>query len=81
MFVWKSLISSLDSCNLSSKNKVYMFWLFYSLIHYERFTFITTLQALRVRAFSHRHIYWIHVSCRTNKRKNRYQVIHFLQKK
>lgn len=25
--------------------------------------------------------YWIHVSCRTNKSKNRHQVIHFLQKK
>ena len=25
--------------------------------------------------------YWIHVSCRANKRKNRHQVIHFLQKK
>ena len=60
-----------------------MFWLFYSLFLYnnERFTFITTLQALRVRAFSHRHIYWIHVSCRQNKCKNRHQVIHFLQKK
>lgn len=25
--------------------------------------------------------YWIHVSCRANKRKNRHQVIHFMQKK
>ena len=25
--------------------------------------------------------YWLHVSCRQNKRKNRHQVIHFLQKK
>ena len=25
--------------------------------------------------------YWIHVSCRANKSKNRHQVIHFLQKK
>ena len=34
-----------------------------------------------IKETTDRRIYWIHVSCRANKRKNRHQVIHFLQKK
>ena len=33
-----------------------------------------------IKETTDRHTYWIHVSCRQNKRKNRHQVIHFLQK-
>ena len=34
-----------------------------------------------IKETTDRRIYWIHVSCRANKSKNRHQVIHFLQKK
>ena len=33
-----------------------------------------------IKETTDRRIYWIHVSCRKNKSKNRHQVIHFLQK-
>ena len=33
-----------------------------------------------IKETADRRIYWIHVSCRANKSKNRHQVIHFLQK-
>ena len=33
-----------------------------------------------IKETTDRRIYWIHVSCRANKRKNRHQVIHFMQK-
>ena len=33
-----------------------------------------------IKETSDRRIYWIHVSCRSNKSKNRHQVIHFMQK-
>ena len=33
-----------------------------------------------IKETTDRRIYWIHVSCRANKSKNRHQVIHFMQK-
>ena len=33
-----------------------------------------------IKETTDRRIFWIHVSCRANKRKNRHQVIHFMQK-
>ena len=33
-----------------------------------------------IKETADRRIYWIHVSCRANKSKNRHQVIHFMQK-
>ena len=33
-----------------------------------------------IKETSDRRIYWIHVSCRANKNRNRHQVIHFMQK-
>ena len=33
-----------------------------------------------IKETADRSIYWIHVSCRANKSKNRHQVIHFMQK-
>ena len=39
-----------------------------------------TIDDQLIKETTDRRIYWIHVSCRANKSKNRHQVIHFMQK-